>query len=99
MFGCFIGAVELNDVSYLHILIMRAKFTSDALLGGSILAHMTSNLLVIVVFWVVFSLMNKRTLMVFGCIVIYFIIAYELVFNSLKNMAVLMELKGKKAHH
>jgi putative Ca2+/H+ antiporter (TMEM165/GDT1 family) len=91
--------MELNDVSYSHTLIMRGKYTDYALMVGSILAHMTSNFFVITIFWTIFSMMNVRSLKVFGCIVMYFLIAYELVFNGLKNMSVLMELQGKKTHH
>jgi len=71
---------------------MRTRFTEQALLGGSIMAHCVSNLVVVLFFWFTFSLFNHRSLKLFGCLLIYFIIAYELVFNCVKNISVLMEL-------
>jgi putative Ca2+/H+ antiporter (TMEM165/GDT1 family) len=91
MFMMFMTIQEINDTSYNHLLIMRAKYTDKALICGAIGAHITSNLLVVVTFWLMFSCFSPRSTKMFGCLLVYFIVGYELIFNAVKNVSVFME--------
>ena len=93
LFCAFMVVQELNDTSYCHQLVMKTKYSDEALVAGSIVAHVSMNLIVITVFWMLFSIFNSRSVRLFGCCVIYFVIGYEMMFNCIKNMARLMELK------
>ena len=90
-FIIFMTIQEVNDTSYSHTLVMKVRFTDRALAFGSLLAHVAINSIVMIIFWTLFSFFNARSLKLFGCFVIYFIVSHELIINALKNMKVMME--------
>ena len=91
-FIIFFGIQESNDTSYLHTLTMKTRFTTKTLCLAIIGAHLVSNLVVILFTWIFAGLINHKSCKLFGVVVIYFIIAYELLFECLKFFAVLVDL-------
>ena len=82
----------MNDTSNLHSLTMQTRFTTNAICLGSIGAHLVSNLVIIVFAWLFAGFMHYKSCKLFGVVIIYVIVAYELMFGCLKYFAVLVQL-------
>lgn len=71
---------------------MKTRFTQVALYEGIIGAHIVSNLVVVLFTWIFAGYLNHKSCKLFGVSICYTIIAYELMFESLKYCAVLVDL-------
>lgn len=92
-FAFYMGLQELNDTSYTHQLIMKSKYTQRSLILGTVFGHIFINFVFVTFFWIFFSHFDFKSVKLLGCFILYYVITYELMFNSLANMAVIMELK------
>ena len=83
IFSLFIAIQEINDSSQLRGLIMRAQFQSPSITAAMILAPLILNSLTVLVVWFLAKPLSPQEGNLFGCIVIYFIVAYELLLHIL----------------
>lgn len=91
LFALFMNIVESFDVSCLHIFVMRAIYVQKAVVVGAMFGHILMNLLVVLVCFTIFPLFDDKSVKLFGCLSIYFIITYELMHAILSNMELFLE--------
>ena len=88
MLFCFFLAVQqVNDRSQLIGLIMRAQFTSSTIVATMILAPLIVNAGTVLTVWLIAKPFTQQEANLFGCIVIYYILAYEIMFHILSFTA------------
>lgn len=72
---------------------MQAMYTTETIAKATIIAHIGTNALCIGAFWIFACLLSQKEANMFSCLIIYFIVSFELMFHVLRNMGKFMELQ------
>ena len=94
LFTLFMISQELNDTSYLQALSMECQYDKATIIKGSVIAHLIINFFFILVSFLYsgFCLTMDEGNIV-GCIVIYFICSFEVLFHVMKWVDIYFDLK------
>lgn len=94
LFTLFIASQEVDDTSYLHALAMESRYETNTIIKGSIIAHLFINFVVILVSCLYSGFfLTQDDGHIMGCITIYFICAYEVLFHVMKWVDIYFDLK------